>query len=230
MERLKIDPIETLKGIGIICLFFILSFILAIPFVFLLELKLINMQIANLGLYLWLALIFSLIYIKDLIRDFKDFKKNYKQMLKISLNYWIKGLFIMYVSSFIISILRLEENANQAANIDMLIKMPIIEIICSVILAPLTEELVFRRGLKKATNNKYLYAIITGLIFGLVHVTSSITSLKDLPMLLYIVPYSSLGVAFGLTYKETDNIFSTICIHALHNSISVGILLIGGIL
>jgi membrane protease YdiL (CAAX protease family) len=138
----------------------------------------------------------------------------------------------MLVSSYIISSIGLKENANQEANIELLRSFPLIEALSAIVFAPIVEELVFRKGFKKALNNKHLFAIATGLLFGLVHVTSSIQTASDLIMLIYLIPYSSLGIAFGYLYYETDNIYSSLFVHSLHNAIIILeliiIMLVGG--
>jgi membrane protease YdiL (CAAX protease family) len=40
-------------------------------------------------------------------------------------------------------------------------------------------------------------------------------------MLLHIIPYSAVGVAFGYAYKEHNNIIGTMLIHAIHNTIAI---------
>ena len=66
--------------------------------------------------------------------------------------------------------------------------------------------------------NKYIYVLISGLVFGGMHVISSASSMGDF---LYIIPYSALGIAFALLYYDTDNIFTTISMHSLHNLLSI---------
>ena len=217
---------ELIKGFTIIALYFFLGDLLSIPFLFLLKKNILNQELANLFLYVLLTLIFIIIYFKDLKKDFKNFIKNPKSILKIGINYWIKGLFIMMVSSFIFNIIGIGTSVNQEQNIELLKKMPLYELISAILLAPILEELVFRRGLKNAFKNNYLYAYTVGLIFGFIHIT---TSLSSPIMILLIIPYSAMGVAFGFAYKKTNNIFSTITIHMLHNAISLGLAMLGGI-
>ena len=38
---------------------------------------------------------------------------------------------------------------------------------------------------------------------------------------IYIIPYAILGLFFALTVKETDNIFSSIIMHMIHNSLII---------
>lgn len=231
LKKSFINTTELIKGILIIFLYFFIASIISIPFSFLLEKSIISYSTANLLLYLFISIFFSLIYIKDLIKDFKSFKKDYKNILKITLSFWIKGVFIMLLSSLIINLFSIDINANQAANIEQLKEMPIVEIICATIFAPIIEELVFRRGLKNFTSNKHIYALSSGIIFGFLHVMSSLSGINSLIMLVYLIPYSALGIAFAYAYEKTDNIYGVMLIHGLHNAISLlEIIILGGLL
>lgn len=220
---------EIIKGIIIVVLYYISPTLFIMPFIMLLVPN-ISFGYLYLILYFILALIFSFIYYKDLIhdfKDFKDFKKNYKKYLKVAFKYWLKGLFIMIVCAIIFNFIGIEQNVNESSNQTLLKEYPLIEIIISIFLAPLTEELVFRRGLKNISSNIHIYSYISGIIFALLHL---ITSLNNPIMLLYIIPYSAVGIAFGYTYKRNNNIYSSICIHSLHNIITLlQLILLGGI-
>ena len=95
------------------------------------------------------------------------------------------------------------------------------------IYAPITEELIFRKSIKDITNNKYIYILLSGIIFGGMHVLSSLNNPLDL---LYIIPYSALGITFASLYHKTDNIFSTITVHAIHNTLTLVLYLLSTIL
>ncbi len=226
MKTLNIK--ETIKGVIIIGLYFILPSILYSPLLFLVNKGIINKVIAYLLLYIILTTFFMIIYHKDLIKDFKLFIKDKKNIMKVSYDCWLKGLAAMYISSIIITALNLAPNVNQEANLEILNKYPLLEFAFACILAPIMEELVFRRSLKKATNDTKLYAITTGILFGLIHVTSSLS--QGLSMLVYLIPYSALGIAFGFAYSKTNNIYGTIIAHATHNFIALILsLLFGGL-
>ena len=92
------------------------------------------------------------------------------------------------------------------------------------IYAPITEELIFRKSIKDITNNKYIYILLSGLIFGGMHVIGSITSTYDI---LYLIPYGALGIAFASLYHKTNNLFSTITVHSIHNTLTLVLYLIG---
>ena len=224
MKNIKIN--ELLKGTCIIALYYLLSTIYAIPFTFFLTEN--NTGIINLLFTLSLTITFCIIYHKTLINDFKDLKNNYKQNIKIGIKYWIRGIFIMYASSYLLSLFNIGITQNEEANRTFLQSFPIIELVSAVILAPLIEELVFRRSLKNFTTNIYLYSITTGIIFGFIHI---VTSLSNPLSLLYIIPYSAVGISLGFSYYKTNNIYTSMFIHSLHNFITIiALILVGGII
>lgn len=218
---MKFNFKELIKGILVICSYFILQIVFIIPFVFLLIKNKISESTLYLIIFTGMSLTYLIAYRKSLLNDFKDFKKNYKSILKTTAKYWVIGLGIMLISSSIIGLIGIGDTANQDTNINLFKEAPIIQTIIAVIMAPIIEELVFRRSFKNFTNNKILFALVTGLIFGGIHVVSSISSLKDLTMLLHLIPYSSVGIAFGMAYKEHNNIIGTMTMHAIHNTIAI---------
>lgn len=212
---------ELLKGILVVISYLFMTAIMSIPFSFLLNLKVISDEWFYIGTYTSLMIFYCLIYREDLINDFKDFKKKWKHILKISFLLWLIGFGIMFLSSIIIERCNWGINVNQEENIRLLKEMPIVEIVCACLLAPITEELVFRRGLKKCSNNIYVYSFLSGLLFAFLHVISSITDSSSLLLLVYLVPYGALGAVFGYAYRKTDNIYGTIVMHSLHNALSI---------
>ena len=218
---MKFDFKELLKGILVICSYFLIQVIYIIPFIFLFQKKIIAENELYLFIYIGLAITYIIIYKKSLLNELKDFKKNYKHILKTTSKYWLIGLGIMIISSTILTSYGITDTTNQEQNINLFQKTPIIQSFIAIILAPIIEELVFRRSFKDFTNNKHLFAFTTGLIFGGIHVISSITSIKDILMILHIIPYSAVGIAFGYAYKEHNNILGTMSIHALHNAIAI---------
>jgi len=219
------------KGIGATLAHFGLLIIFQIPFIFLMDKSKLGTSIAYLMPYILTMIVFIAIYIKDLKKDFKDFKKNYKKILTTTFKYWLCGFIIMYISGILINLLPIEKVINQQQNAELFYSYPIVEIIIVCLLAPITEEIVFRLSFKKFSNYKWLYATVTGLLFAFIHVITSLIEVKSAIMLIYLIPYGSLGIAFGLAYHKTDNIYGTIFFHALHNAISIlELLLIGGII
>ena len=133
-------------------------------------------------------------------------------------------MIIMMISNIIISLFTNNLAANEQAVREMIDKYPLYMAFQVMLYAPISEEIIFRKSIDKIFKNKYLYIFISGLIFGGLHVISSITSLVDC---LYLLPYCSLGFVFALLYKNTNNnIFSTITAHAFHNTLALLLYLI----
>lgn len=178
--------------------------------------KIICMIISDI---LLLIILFN-IYKKSIIQDFKNFfNNNLKENFKISFRYWAIGMIIMLISNYIILIINNGEIAANEQAVQNLIKIaPWYMVFELLIFAPISEELVFRRSIRDIVKNPYIYALISGLIFGGLHAISSLNSMIDL---LYLIPYCSLGIAFALLYSKTNNIFSTITIHAFHNGLAL---------
>ncbi len=65
---------------------------------------------------------------------------------------------------------------------------------------------------------------MSGIVFGALHVLGAIETPYDF---LYIIPYSMLGISLAKIYYETNNIFSTIFMHAFHNALVITIVLAG---
>ena len=166
------------------------------------------------------------IYRKELIMNAKSFfNKNFIGNLEIPVKYWLVGLLVMIGSNLFISIITNGGIASNEESVRELIDMmPLYMVFQILIYAPITEELIFRKSIRNIFNNKYLYILTSGIVFGGLHVITSVSTITDL---LYIVPYSALGIAFAYTYTKTNNIFSTISMHALHNSLTLILFFLG---
>lgn len=162
-----------------------------------------------------LAIILFLIFRKDITKEFKKFKDNFSNNMDIGLRYWFMGLASMMAFNAIINV---AFNAGQAGNEQavqsMIGSLPWMMLINAGILAPWNEELVFRKSLKDIFKNKWLFALAAGLLFGLAHVLGNTQVWYDW---LFILPYGSLGVAFALSYHESDTVFTPIAFHMIHN-------------
>lgn len=164
--------------------------------------------------YIVFIIVFYFMYHKYLKEKWVDFKINFKKYTKIAFRDWITGFLIMITSNLIISFFfsGLGENEEEVQSLISL--APWVAFIMTSFLAPITEEIIFRKSLKDAINNKYLFMILSGFIFGLIHVISANNPLEYL----LIIPYGAMGFVFAKTLYETDNIYTTIMVHAFHNA------------
>lgn len=162
-----------------------------------------------------------LLFNKRIKENYIDLKKNHKKYFFKYFKFYLIGLAIMYISN---AILIFVFNGGLAGNEEsirsILLVHPIYVYISAVLIAPSVEELVFRGAIKNIIPNSILYILCSGLIFGGMHLVGNITSIIDL---LYIIPYSSLGIAFAYIYSKTDNIFVTMMLHTMHNGILISI-------
>ena len=156
------------------------------------------------------------VYRKELITSFKDFKKNIKEYINKYFKYWFLILALMFISNSIVTHFTVAETAtNQEIIMDTLGKAPIYILFTTIIIAPLLEELIFRFCIKKIIPKpSIIYILVSGLLFGSMHVILTMTDITDL---LFIIPYSIPGIVFAYLYNKTDNIFIPAGIHFIHN-------------
>lgn len=218
---MKKNDKKSLIGIGVFLLYFFATELQALPF-WLLNINtetlpefvkivyLLAFQIALIGT---IAFIFR----KDLKENLEDLKKNHQNYFKNYLKYWFIALGIMMVSNAIITLLEPGSIANNEEAIrEMFNTTPIYTFISAVILAPLLEELVFRKSFRYMFSNDALFILASGLIFGAFHVVGSFEGWFDL---IYIIPYSIPGLVFAYTLVKSKNIFVPMGLHFLHNGV-----------
>lgn len=178
-------------------------------------------------------LIILAMYFRVFKRDFKNYISNFSENFMTSFRYYFIGLVGMLVSNIVITLFFSNATANNEDAVRSLIDLYPLYMIFSVsIYAPIVEETIFRKCIKDSVLafgdnkfTKYLYILISGLIFSSLHVLGMVTSNLDY---LYIIPYFSLGALFAALYYRTDNIFSSIVMHSLHNTVAVILYLVTG--
>jgi len=168
------------------------------------------------GSDLIVSIMLFFIYKKYLIEKFKDFKKNFHHYFEIGIKGWLIGLGIMWLGNFLLAEFSPVKEAINENQVQLLIKSsPILAMMLTTIFAPINEELIFRKAIQDFIKNKWAFIIGSGLIFGYLHVTGG----NNLYDFLYIIPYSALGSAFAYILTKTDNIYTTILMHMIHNGV-----------
>lgn len=210
-----------LKSIITFILFYYSSYLQLIP-ILILNLNLDKLSGTNkvlLSMYsnIILLIILILLYKNDLKNEFKKFKENLNKNIDTGFKYWLIGLMTMFISNIIINIIIGNGQAeNEKIVQQMITYAPYIMVINAGITAPIIEEITFRKAFKNVFNNKWLFILSSSLIFGSLHVITKLTSPLDL---LYIIPYSSLGISLAYMYYKTDTIYTSITMHIFHNTI-----------
>lgn len=216
---------ETIKnaimGLSAFFIYMILSNTQGLPFILLgidtADLPLL-FRIIYLIIYQLLMLgIVAFIFRDRLKRDYEDLKQNHQTYFKKYFKYWFLILILMMASNVLITLVT---NSNIAANEEMIREnfqvSPIYVFISAVLIAPFLEELVLRLGFRYMFPSKWLFIILSGFVFGGLHV---FTSAQTLVELLYIIPYGIPGLVFAYILDESDNIFVPIGLHFVHNGI-----------
>lgn len=178
-------------------------------------------------------IILFLLYKDKLIKDFKEYFKNFATNFELSFKYYFLGVIIMMASNLIITLFFSEATAgNEEAVRSLIDQAPLYMLFSVSMYAPFIEELIFRHSIKDCVmgygSNKItrgLYIFVSGFIFAALHILGQTTGILDY---IFIIPYLSLGIAFSALYSKTDNIFSSISMHMLHNTVTVILYFIAG--
>lgn len=177
-------------------------------------------------IYEFILLFIIFLILKDtIIKDFKEYFSNIKYYLKKYIKYWFLALLLMYVSNIIITIFTNSIPQNEESVRKLFDFNPILTCILACVIAPLLEEFVFRLSIYKILkNNKWLFIMCSGLLFGSMHVLGNVNEWTDL---LFIVPYSIPGCVFAYTLYDSDNIFVSSSLHFIHNTFAIILQIIG---
>lgn len=179
----------------------------------------------NVLIELILFVVVMLLYNKEFKKDYKIFKLNFKDNIIKIISYFALFMGLKIGTALISSILSfalnftLGESENQEAVMKLVSAEPLLMIINTCILAPFVEEGIFRLSIRKVFSNKYLFILVSGLFFGMMHIFP--TDLPTSLALIYSITYVAMGFYLAYIYTETENIWFVIFIHALNNLFSM---------
>lgn len=175
------------------------------------------------------------VFLSDINRSKSDMKNTFKQA----------GLGILYVyaasyaCNIVLSLLQItEDSENQDAIVSMLsspnVLAIILYIVVLVVLAPIVEELIFRKAMfgymKKYNLSEKKKILISGIIFGGIHVATAILSMileqagiiEIGTEIILGIPYCVMGVVLGYIYsKSEENVIVPTLVHMFNNALSV---------
>ena len=197
-------------------------------YIFIAILLMFNINYENFNIFQRLIFIFisDIIYVMtifyllkdEIIKDLKDFKKKYKYYLSKYFVIYAFGVILMGISNKILYyITRQELSGNETSIRNLLDKYPFYMVFSAVLFAPIVEEIIFRKTVRNVFNKKYLYILMSGLIFGILH----ISDYSNFNEILLGIPYIIMGIDFAYIYYKSNNIFTTISLHSIHNLLLV---------
>lgn len=124
----------------------------------------------------------------------------------------------MMISNILINTLfKLGQAENEQLVQGMITDFPLVMLLNAGVIAPIIEEIVFRKTFRDTIKGKWAFILTSSLVFGFMHVLVA-TSLIEM---IFIIPYTLLGMAFAYMYYDTDSIYTSILAHILHNTILI---------
>ena len=190
----------------------------------------VNMDYATANTYLnfivdlGMLLVVGWILKDTMIEQWHDFKKNIKDNLIYGC---LIGMAILYGLALIGGFITMMLGGHSSSENQVLLETitnahPLIMIITTVIFAPILEEMIFRGivfGWFYELNPKLAY-LVSGFIFGFIHVMISILS-GNISEWVQIFGYFFMGVGLCYLYEKRDNIYVPILAHATNNLIAM---------
>ena len=212
----KINKNDKLVSIGLFIVFILIMFVLPMFNFF--------SKIPSWFVYAFIFILVFAFNYKSIFYHFTIFKNNIKEYLP----FIIKRYFIMLGIMIIVSIPIVVFNggvvsSNQQELNNQFKNFPLLVALLSCIYAPIVEELIFRLDVSRIIKNKYVFIIISGVLFGTLHMINKMSGISDI---LYIIQYSALGICLAKAYKDTNNIFVSISMHFIQNTLSTIMMLL----
>jgi len=180
------------------------------------------MVMGNFISYAFLAICALTILGGDLMDDFKKLPK-WNKIVGAVLGGWGLLFLANIISSQIVFFFNNtnEASQNQQAINSIMNVHPFIMAATTVLLAPLVEELVFRKTIMGSMSKlpPFFSIALSSFLFGLIHVISG----RDF---IFIIPYMAMGIPLGWSYYRHKNIWIPIGIHVLQNLFSTLVIVI----
>lgn len=109
---------------------------------------------------------------------------------------------------------------------------PLLLVVFAMVLAPLYEELLFRRVLFRrlwCDGWPRLGMLLSGLLFALMHEPPILGGKPLIAAAPLWLVYTGMGIAFAWVYRRTGSLWAAVLAHALNNAFAIGMLLLFGI-
>ena len=169
---------------------------------------------------IFVVLVYS-VYRKKIKKDFKNFKKDFKEN-------WLKVLLVsggLILLEIVVYQLLLHfgiTSNNQDVAIQEINGSTIPLIIYFIFIGTIVEESCFRLPYSYCNSNKLVTYIFYSVVFASIHLLLS-TSLLEL---LYVIPYLALSFGIGYGFYKTDNILMSTMVHIINNFLGIMLILL----
>ena len=170
-----------------------------------------------------MAAVIFLIYQKTFTKNISELKG--KEFINKIFKYLVIFIIVKIGSGIISSVLclllgyELDVSENQKVINSYIEAAPLLMLFTTSITTPVVEEGIFRLGLKKVINNKITFIVLSGLIFGFLHIFP--TELDLAYALVTSIPYVAIGCTLAYIYAKEENIYYPMIIHGINNFASL---------
>ena len=145
-----------------------------------------------------------------------------RRFARSALGWMLLALFVYYLFAGLFSTLVLEPQQDDIAEDlgvgDESVLVAVAAVVLIVGLAALSEEMFFRGFVFSGLRSRMTVwpaAVISGLVFGLVHAPTGITT---------VIPLAVFGVALAWLYDRTGSLWPSVIAHAMNNALALAIL------
>jgi membrane protease YdiL (CAAX protease family) len=163
------------------------------------------------------ALIFAHIAGRPRAEDFGLRRSPIGKAIRALIAVWVGFFVVSWLWSIALSLDEPQTLPDDLGLHDSTLNLVLVVVLVTV-LAPLCEEMLFRGFLFPALRNwkgVLPAAILTGLIFGAVHIGSSPIG--------FALPLAVFGFGLCLLYHVTGSLYPSIALHAMNNAIALGV-------
>ncbi|WP_195891728.1 CPBP family intramembrane glutamic endopeptidase [Bacillus ndiopicus] len=166
-----------------------------------------------------IAFMIALVIMIIIIRRDKNFFNVFKEQrasIGVTIGWGVIGVFLAFSGQILASLIEvyllgIKPGSENTALIMDITRVAPIMIVSSALLAPILEELIFRRvifGSLIQRQNFWVSALISAVVFAVIH--------RDLPHLLV---YTVMGLIFSFLYFKTKRLLAPIIAHMLMNGL-----------
>ena len=234
---MKNKIIDIVKVLICFLLFFSISTILKL-FLFLFKIDVSKFNSRNIVIFqfvisLIMVIVLFIIYFNEFKNDFIKFKKSINDNVHTIINLFLIFMIVKFIVSIFSSFLLIvfgyngtdAISINQQSLENYVRTLPLLMVFSGCIFAPFYEEGIFRLGIKKVFNNKWLFIIVSGSLFGLLHIFPLKDGVTVFLGLIQSITYVTMGIFLSYIYYKKNNIYISIGVHLLNNLLSMLVLL-----
>lgn len=148
-----------------------------------------------------------------------------------TLRFAVLGLVMYYIGSFVVGLLISAVspdffNVNDSAIFQMAQDNYSLMAICTVLLVPFTEELIYRGLIFRSLHSKsrLIAYVVSAAVFSVIHVAGYIGTASSVTLLLCFLQYIPAGLSLCWAYEKADSIWAPILMHMTVNQVSISLM------